>query len=103
MHSWAASLHATDFKLKPTSEWSTSTNVGSSVHHSRFASDVLLDLGGHFCFPGIAVSLRDLLLKLDNHQCWVQALWTAIGAVHDAMATVQLHGVIELCEPFLGE
>ena len=47
--------------------------------------------------------LVDALLDLGDGLARVQALRADFCAVHDGMTPVQLVGIIQLCEPFLGE
>merc|ERR1712039_726840 len=85
----------------PTAE--TKCSSCSAVHHTRLATTVLGDLICHDAFPTIGVCLRNLILQVHNGLGWVQAFRAAIRAIHDAMATVELHGVIYPSKALLGE
>merc|ERR1740123_2436645 len=76
---------------------------GSHVHHARLPALVLADLLGHHVLPAILVGLGDLLLEVDDSLGWVQTLGAAIGAVHDAVAAVELHGVVDPRKALLSE
>jgi len=65
------------------------------VHHARLAADVLLDLASHHGLPALIVRLRNFGLEVDDGFGRIQALGATVGAVHDAVAAVQLHGVID--------
>lgn len=46
--------------------------------------------------------VRDLLLQLSDSLAWVKTLRAGLGAVHDGMATVELHGIIKTLESLDG-
>mmetsp|Transcript_67209 Transcript_67209/g.108247 ORF Transcript_67209/g.108247 Transcript_67209/m.108247 type:complete len:312 (+) Transcript_67209:325-1260(+) len=86
----------------------------SGVHHAGLTALVLVDLLSHHGLPAVLVGLCDLLLQVDDGLGRVQALGAAAGAVHDAVASVQLHGVVHpgqallsvliprVCDPAVG-
>ena len=45
---------------------------------------------------------RQLLLDIGNRLTRIQVLGTNLGTVHDGVATIQLEGIIEFCQTFLG-
>mmetsp|Transcript_111121 Transcript_111121/g.270035 ORF Transcript_111121/g.270035 Transcript_111121/m.270035 type:complete len:367 (-) Transcript_111121:38-1138(-) len=75
----------------------------SHVHHARLPALVLGNLLRHHALPPIFVGLRNLCLKVDDSLGWIQAFGAAVGAVHDAMAAVELHSVVDPCQPLLCE
>mmetsp|Transcript_117543 Transcript_117543/g.228497 ORF Transcript_117543/g.228497 Transcript_117543/m.228497 type:complete len:322 (-) Transcript_117543:12-977(-) len=75
----------------------------SHVHHAGLTVFVLGNLLRHHAFPTIRVGLSHLLFQMHNCLCWVQTFWAAVGAVHDPMATIQLHGVVDPCQTLLCE
>mmetsp|Transcript_30110 Transcript_30110/g.49790 ORF Transcript_30110/g.49790 Transcript_30110/m.49790 type:complete len:245 (-) Transcript_30110:223-957(-) len=81
----------------------TAASGGLHVHHAGLTTLVLDDLLSHHGLPTILVGFGHLLLQVDDGLGWVQALRAAVGAVHDAMATVQLHGVVDPCQTLLSE
>mmetsp|Transcript_11789 Transcript_11789/g.36411 ORF Transcript_11789/g.36411 Transcript_11789/m.36411 type:complete len:345 (-) Transcript_11789:12-1046(-) len=96
-----ASLHASEFSGGTAS--ARLTALRSHVHHARLAALILGDLLRHHALPAILVGLRDLLFEVDNGLGGVEALGAAISAVHDAMAAVELHGVVHPSQPLLRE
>mmetsp|Transcript_75339 Transcript_75339/g.207855 ORF Transcript_75339/g.207855 Transcript_75339/m.207855 type:complete len:321 (+) Transcript_75339:139-1101(+) len=75
----------------------------SHVHHAGLPALVLGDLLRHHALPAILVRLSDLLLQVDDGLGRIQALGAAVGAVHDAVAPIELHGVVDPGQPLLGE
>mmetsp|Transcript_15215 Transcript_15215/g.41587 ORF Transcript_15215/g.41587 Transcript_15215/m.41587 type:complete len:308 (-) Transcript_15215:66-989(-) len=75
----------------------------SGVHHAGLAALVLRDLLRHHALPAVLVGLGDLLLQVDDRLRRVEALGAAVGAVHDAVAAVELHGVVDPGEALLRE
>mmetsp|Transcript_76177 Transcript_76177/g.172236 ORF Transcript_76177/g.172236 Transcript_76177/m.172236 type:complete len:345 (-) Transcript_76177:2-1036(-) len=79
------------------------TTCCSHVHHAGLTALVLGDLLRHHALPAILVGLRHLLLEVDDGLGRVQALGAAAGAVHDAVAPVELHGVVHPGQALLRE
>mmetsp|Transcript_93368 Transcript_93368/g.269674 ORF Transcript_93368/g.269674 Transcript_93368/m.269674 type:complete len:346 (+) Transcript_93368:162-1199(+) len=75
----------------------------SHVHHARLSALVLRDLLRHHALPAVLVCLGDLRLQVHDRLRRVKALRAAVRAIHDAVATVELHGVVHPCEPLLCE
>ena len=73
------------------------------VHHPGLTPLVLDNLLRHHGLPAILVGFSHLFLQVHDGLGWVKTLWAAVGAVHDAMAAVQLHGVVDPCQTLFRE
>jgi len=72
------------------------------VHHSRLTVSILGDLTGLELLPAILVGGTNLSLELDDGLGWVKTLGAAGSAVHDTMAAVQLHGIVDPSKALFG-
>mmetsp|Transcript_64043 Transcript_64043/g.208959 ORF Transcript_64043/g.208959 Transcript_64043/m.208959 type:complete len:249 (+) Transcript_64043:71-817(+) len=79
----------------------------SHVHHAGLAALVVGDLLRHDVLPAVGVGGGNFRFEVDDGLGRVQALGAASGAIHNAVAAVQLHGVVNpgqalLCELVAG-
>merc|ERR1719253_1786785 len=73
------------------------------VHHARLTVLVRGDLRSHHAFPAIRVTRTNFFLQMDNCLRWVQTFWAAVCAIHNAVAAVKLHCVVDPSQTFLGK
>merc|ERR1712224_917104 len=78
-------------------------NLNSLVTQAGLTGRSALDFAGHHDAPAIDlfVAAFDLTLKLHDNLGWIETLGAAIRAVHDTVATVELHGVVHPCKALL--
>merc|ERR1712039_567351 len=86
----------------PTPIYSLVGGKALHVHHTRFSSFVVCDLLCLHLFPSICVSCSNLGLEFNGRFRRIQPLWAAIRAIHDTVATVKLHSVVDPCKTLLG-
>eukprot|EP00451_Oxyrrhis_marina_P049425 CAMPEP_0204468360 /NCGR_PEP_ID=MMETSP0471-20130131/10450_1 /ASSEMBLY_ACC=CAM_ASM_000602 /TAXON_ID=2969 /ORGANISM="Oxyrrhis marina" /LENGTH=586 /DNA_ID=CAMNT_0051470169 /DNA_START=118 /DNA_END=1878 /DNA_ORIENTATION=- len=79
------------------------TMANLRVHHARLPPGILAAFPSNHTLPAVIVGLVAFLLEDCNGFSRVQTLGAAVGAVHDAVAPVQLHGVVNPGQALLGE
>merc|ERR1719291_1554248 len=75
----------------------------SEIHHTRLTTDVALDFSGLRRLPSVFIRLGDLLFEIHDGFGGVQSLRTAVRAIHDTVAPVKLHGIIDPSETLFRE
>jgi len=78
--------------------WADSGRLESGIHHARLTGNVLLDLTCNHGLPAFIVGRCHFFLEVDNGLRWIKTLGAAVCAIHDSMASVQFHCVVDPCE-----